>query len=212
MARRRARDDRADPAGHDLRQIFAGLDPIRATSSGAIWRLNDTLGSPRRRLHDAQEALKNDYVYFIADGTVAQGTTEEEKLERSVREPVHPARCRRPVPFHYPADPYEKDLELEKGLAKKRALPSPITSHAVQRAFDTRAGFELSSMRSYRGRGDRRLHRRRASRDKTADDGLADAEIGGHDRRAVEMRDALDHRRVAFEIDVGARRFNPARA
>lgn len=97
---------------------FAGLDPISCNVVGRlIRRLNDTLGLTSIVVsYDAQEALKAiDYVYFIADGVVvAQGTTEE---VRSSSDPFVSQFIRAlpdgPVPFHYPADPYEKDLELE---------------------------------------------------------------------------------------------------
>jgi phospholipid/cholesterol/gamma-HCH transport system ATP-binding protein len=65
--------------------------------------------------YDAHEALKViDYVYFIADGVVvAQGTTEEVKTSTDpfVSQFIR-ALPDGPVPFHYPAEPYEKDLEL----------------------------------------------------------------------------------------------------
>ena len=97
---------------------FAGLDPISCNVVGRlIRRLNDTLGLTSIVVsYDAQEALKViDYVYFIADGVVvAHGTTEE---VRSSTDPFVSQFIRAlpdgPVPFHYPAEPYEKDLELE---------------------------------------------------------------------------------------------------
>ena len=55
-----------------------------------------------------------DYVYFLADGVVvAHGPTEE--IKRSDHPFVYHfirGQPDGPVPFHYPAEPYEKDLEL----------------------------------------------------------------------------------------------------
>ena len=119
MARRTglARAIALDPALMMYDEPFAGLDPISCNVVGRlIRRLNDTLGLTSIVVsYDAQEALKViDYVYFIADGAVvAQGTTEEVK---SSNDPFVSQFIRAlpdgPVPFHYPADPYEKDLEL----------------------------------------------------------------------------------------------------
>jgi phospholipid/cholesterol/gamma-HCH transport system ATP-binding protein len=57
-----------------------------------------------------------DYVYFIAEGVVvAHGATEEVKTSRDpfVSQFIH-ALPDGPVPFHYAAEAYEKDLELEQ--------------------------------------------------------------------------------------------------
>jgi phospholipid/cholesterol/gamma-HCH transport system ATP-binding protein len=119
MARRTglARAIALDPALIMYDEPFAGLDPISCNVVGRlIRRLNDVLGLTSVVVsYDAQEALKViDYVYFIADGVVvAQGTTEEVKhssdpfVSQFIR-----ALPDGPVPFHYPAEPYEKDLEL----------------------------------------------------------------------------------------------------
>jgi phospholipid/cholesterol/gamma-HCH transport system ATP-binding protein len=119
MARRTglARAIALDPALIMYDEPFAGLDPISCNVVGRlIRRLNDTMGLTSIVVsYDAAEALKViDYVYFIADGVVvAQGTTEEVKnssdpfVSQFIR-----ALPDGPVPFHYPADPYEKDLEL----------------------------------------------------------------------------------------------------
>src|SRR5215212_2484205 len=121
MARRvgLARAIALDPALMMYDEPFAGLDPISCNVVGnLIRRLNDTLGLTSIVVsYDAQEALKViDYVYFISDGVVvAQGTTEEVKnssdpfVSQFIR-----ALPDGPVPFHYAAEPYEKDLELEK--------------------------------------------------------------------------------------------------
>jgi len=98
---------------------FAGLNPLSCNVIGnLIRRLNDTLGLTSVVVsYDAQEALKViDDVYFIADGKVAAyGTTEEIKRSTDpfVRQFIG-ALPDGPVPFHYPADPYEADLELER--------------------------------------------------------------------------------------------------
>ena len=107
-----------DPTLMMYDEPFAGLDPISCNVIGnLIRRLNDTLGLTSIVVsYDAQEALKVvDYVYFIASGTVvAQGTTEEVKTSADpfVSQFIR-ALPDGPVPFHYPGEPYERDLELE---------------------------------------------------------------------------------------------------
>jgi phospholipid/cholesterol/gamma-HCH transport system ATP-binding protein len=106
-----------DPALMMYDEPFAGLDPISCNVVGnLIRRLNDTLGLTSIVVsYDAQEALEViDYVYFLADGVIAaQGTTEEVKSSDDpfVRQFIH-ALPDGPVPFHYAADSYAKDLEL----------------------------------------------------------------------------------------------------
>jgi phospholipid/cholesterol/gamma-HCH transport system ATP-binding protein len=106
-----------DPALMMYDEPFAGLDPISCNAVGnLIRRLNDALGLTSIVVsYDAQEMLEViDYVYFLADGViVAHGTTEEVKTSSDpfVRQFIH-ALPDGPVPFHYAADPYEKDLEL----------------------------------------------------------------------------------------------------
>jgi len=96
---------------------FAGLDPISCNVIGnLIRRLNDALGVTSIVVsYDAQEALKVvDYVYFISDGEiVAEGSTADVKASQDPF--VHQfigGEPDGPVPFHYPSDPYEADLEL----------------------------------------------------------------------------------------------------
>jgi phospholipid/cholesterol/gamma-HCH transport system ATP-binding protein len=102
---------------------FAGLDPISCNVIGnLIRRLNDALGLTSIVVsYDAHEALKViDYVYFLADGVVvAHGPTEE--IKRSDHPFVHQfirGQPDGPVPFHYPAEPYAKDLELPSAAAR----------------------------------------------------------------------------------------------
>ena len=119
MARRvgLARAMALDPALMMYDEPFAGLDPISCNVVGnLIRRLNDTLGLTSIVVsYDAHEALKViDYVYFIADGkVVAQGTTHEVKTSTDpfVSQFIR-ALPDGPVPFHYPAESYAKDLEL----------------------------------------------------------------------------------------------------
>jgi phospholipid/cholesterol/gamma-HCH transport system ATP-binding protein len=120
MARRvgLARAIALDPPLCMYDEPFAGLDPISCNVIGNLIRqLNDALGLTSILVsYDAHEALKViDYVYFIAGGrVVAQGTTEEVKTSTDpfVSQFVR-ALADGPVPFHYPRQPYEKDLELE---------------------------------------------------------------------------------------------------
>ena len=120
MARRvgLARAIALDPTLMMYDEPFAGLDPISCNVIGNLIReLNDALGLTSILVsYDAQEALKVvDYVYFISDGVVvAHGTRDE--VRRSDDPFVHQfinARPDGPVAFHYPADDYRKDLELQ---------------------------------------------------------------------------------------------------
>jgi phospholipid/cholesterol/gamma-HCH transport system ATP-binding protein len=96
---------------------FAGLDPIAMATIGTLIRtLNDALGSTSIIVtHDVFESLTIvDYLYFISDGViVGEGTPEE--IRRStlpyVRQFVH-GETDGPVPFHYPAPPYARDVGL----------------------------------------------------------------------------------------------------
>ncbi len=102
---------------------FAGLDPIALAVIGQLIRkLNDALGSTTIIVtHDVVESLQIvDYMYFISEGViVGEGTPEE--IRRSdlpyVRQFVH-GEIDGPVPFHYPARPYEQDVGLAAGAAR----------------------------------------------------------------------------------------------
>ncbi|HYH43745.1 MAG TPA: ABC transporter ATP-binding protein [Burkholderiales bacterium] len=119
MARRvgLARAIALDPALMMYDEPFAGLDPISCNVIGNLIReLNDTLGLTSIVVsYDAKQALEViDYVYFVADGmVVAHGTTEEVKSSDDpfVSQFIN-ALPDGPVPFHYPSEPYAKDLEL----------------------------------------------------------------------------------------------------
>jgi len=119
MARRvaLARSIALDPQLMLYDEPFTGLDPI---SFGVIVRLirelNDSLGATSVIVtHDVQEALDVvDYVYFMAAGKViAQGSPDEIRAsaEPFVNQFVN-GKIEGPVPFHYPAPPYQADLEL----------------------------------------------------------------------------------------------------
>ncbi|HEX2824931.1 MAG TPA: ABC transporter ATP-binding protein [Burkholderiales bacterium] len=119
MARRvgLARAIALDPALMMYDEPFAGLDPISCSVvANLIRRLNDALGLTSIVVsYDAHEALKViDYVYFLADGVVvAHGPTDE--IKRSEHPFVHQfirGRPDGPVPFHFPAGSFAKDLEL----------------------------------------------------------------------------------------------------
>lgn len=96
---------------------FAGLDPISLGVTGnLIRRLTDTLGITSIVVtHDIQESLRMvDYVYFVSSGVIAaQGTPDQLRAsaEPFVHQFVH-GESDGPVPFHYPAPQYHRDLEL----------------------------------------------------------------------------------------------------
>jgi len=124
MARRvaLARSIALDPMFVMYDEPFTGLDPISLSVIGnLIRRLTDALGMISIVVtHDVQVSLKIvDYVYFLADGVIAaQGTPQEVKnsVAPFVHQFVHGEEDG-PVPFHYPAPSYQKDLELENSVA-----------------------------------------------------------------------------------------------
>jgi phospholipid/cholesterol/gamma-HCH transport system ATP-binding protein len=99
---------------------FAGLDPIALAVIGQLIRtLNDALGATSIVVsHDVVECLEIvDYLYFVSEGRiVGEGTPDEVRASRDpfVRQFVH-GEADGPVPFHYAARPYAKDV----GLAPK---------------------------------------------------------------------------------------------
>ena len=98
---------------------FAGLDPIALAVIGQLIRkLNDALGATSIVVsHDIVEALQIvDYFYFVSDGQImGEGTPDE--IRRTdlpfVKQFVH-GETDGPVPFHYPARPYEVDVGLRQ--------------------------------------------------------------------------------------------------
>ena len=98
---------------------FTGLDPISLGIIGdLIRRLNDALGATSVVVtHDIQESLHIvDYIYLLSGGKViARGTPDEIRHSDDpfVDQFIH-ARKDGPVPFHYPAGDYEKDLMGER--------------------------------------------------------------------------------------------------
>jgi phospholipid/cholesterol/gamma-HCH transport system ATP-binding protein len=117
MARRvaLARAIALDPMLVMYDEPFAGLDPISLGVIGQLIRkLNDALGTTSIVVtHDVYESLRIvDYLYFVSEGRiVAQGTASDVRASTDlfVRQFVDGA-ADGPVPFHYPADPYHKEL------------------------------------------------------------------------------------------------------
>jgi len=117
MARRvaLARAIALDPMLIMYDEPFTGLDPISLGVIGQLIRkLNDALGATSIMVtHDIHESLAIvDYIYFMSAGrVVAQGTPDE---IRASKDPfVHQfvfAEADGPVPFHYPAATFDKDL------------------------------------------------------------------------------------------------------
>jgi phospholipid/cholesterol/gamma-HCH transport system ATP-binding protein len=126
MARRvaLARTTALDPMLIMYDEPFTGLDPVSMGVIGQlIRRLNDTLGATSIIVtHDVAEALKIvDYVYFMSEGViVTQGTPDE--LRASDEPFVHQfvyAETDGPLPFHYPAEDYARDLHAgEESIAR----------------------------------------------------------------------------------------------
>jgi phospholipid/cholesterol/gamma-HCH transport system ATP-binding protein len=101
---------------------FAGLDPIALAVIGQLIRkLNDALGATSIVVsHDIVEAMQIvDYLYFVSDGQImGEGTPDEIRKSAPpfVQQFVH-GETEGPVPFHYPARPYDVDV----GLAQRAA-------------------------------------------------------------------------------------------
>jgi phospholipid/cholesterol/gamma-HCH transport system ATP-binding protein len=117
MARRvaLARGVALDPDLMMYDEPFTGLDPISLAVTGQLIRqLNDALGASSIVVtHDVHESLQIvDYVYFISAGrVVAEGTPDEVRSSTLpfVHQFVH-AEPDGPVPFHYPAPDYRREL------------------------------------------------------------------------------------------------------
>jgi len=124
MARRvaLARSIALDPMLVMYDEPFAGLDPISLSVIGnLIRRLTDALGMTSILVtHDVHQSLKIvDYVYFISEGVIAaEGTPSEvrESVSPFVHQFIH-SEVDGPVPFHYPAEKYVTDLNLENRIA-----------------------------------------------------------------------------------------------
>ena len=117
MARRvaLARSIALDPMLMLYDEPFTGLDPISLGVIGQlIRRLNDALGATSIVVtHDVAEALELvDYVYYMSAGKVEfEGTPEAVRAASlpSLRQFVY-GEPDGPVPFHYPAPAYRRDL------------------------------------------------------------------------------------------------------
>ena len=122
MARRDAlaRAVALDPMLMMYDEPFTGLDPISTgVIANLIRRLNDALGATSILVtHDVQQSFDiADYIYFVSAGViVAEGSPEtlRNASDPFVRQFVH-GETDGPVPFHYPAPPYARDLELRDG-------------------------------------------------------------------------------------------------
>ena len=120
MARRvaLARAGALDPMVMMYDEPFTGLDPISTgVIANLIRRLNEALGATSILVtHDVQESFGiADYVYFVSAGViVAEGPPHalRDSTEPFVHQFVH-GETDGPVPFHYPAQPYGRDLDLE---------------------------------------------------------------------------------------------------
>ncbi len=122
MARRvaLARTTALDPMLIMYDEPFAGLDPVSMGVIGHLIRhLNDSLGATSIIVtHDVAEALRLvDYVFFMSDGViVTQGNPDELRASDKpfVHQFVH-GETDGPMPFHYPADDYARDLQATEG-------------------------------------------------------------------------------------------------
>ena len=118
MARRvaLARTIALDPMLIMYDEPFTGLDPVSMGVIGQlIRRLNDSLGATSIIVtHDVAEALELvDYVYFMSDGAIVTHGTPQD-LRVSDKPFVHQfvyGETDGPLPFHYPAPDYARDLE-----------------------------------------------------------------------------------------------------
>lgn len=117
MARRvaLARAIALDPEIIMYDEPFTGLDPISmSVTCNLIKTLNDALGATSIVVtHDVKEAFSiADYVYIVANGVVeAEGTPDD--LRQSIKPFVHQfvhGDVDGPVPFHYAAPDYRKDM------------------------------------------------------------------------------------------------------
>jgi phospholipid/cholesterol/gamma-HCH transport system ATP-binding protein len=96
---------------------FAGLDPISmAVICDLIRSLNDALGATSIIVtHDVAETFSfADYIYFLADGTVAAEGSPKQLMASKlpfVRQFIHSEKDG-PVPFHVDAPSYQEDLRL----------------------------------------------------------------------------------------------------
>ena len=96
---------------------FAGLDPISmAVICDLIRSLNDALGATSIIVtHDVAEIFSfADYIYFLADGTVAAEGSPKQLMASKlpfVRQFIHSEKDG-PVPFHADAPSYQEDLRL----------------------------------------------------------------------------------------------------
>jgi phospholipid/cholesterol/gamma-HCH transport system ATP-binding protein len=119
MARRvaLARAIALDPQLAVYDEPFAGLDPISLNViAQLIRRLNDALGATSIVVtYDVPETLKVvDYAYFIHGGVVvASGAPDElrNSADPAVHQFIH-AKPDGPVAFHYPAEPFARELEI----------------------------------------------------------------------------------------------------
>ena len=122
MARRvaLARAIALDPMLMMYDEPFTGLDPISTgVISNLIRRLNDALGATSILVtHDVRESFEiADYIYFVSAGViVAEGSPEtlRNSADPFVRQ-FTDGETDGPVPFHYPAAPYERDLDVGRG-------------------------------------------------------------------------------------------------